>query len=117
MASPPKPFTDYTKRLQELSSLPDPSRLLAHAYVRYLGDMSGGQSIRRGIAKAYGLDLDGGDGTLFYEFKKPGSSSESASTGDLKEVKEWYREGINTGVGDDVALKGLIFLSELSCVC
>ncbi|OAX44352.1 heme oxygenase-like protein [Rhizopogon vinicolor AM-OR11-026] len=106
MASPPKPFVDYTMRLQELCGLPDPSRLLAHAYVRYLGDMSGGQFIRRRIAKAYDLDADRGDGIRFYDFKKLGSSElESANMGDLKKIKEWYREGMDAGVGDDVTLK------------
>jgi heme oxygenase len=113
MASPPKPFVDYTTRLQVLSSLPDPSCLLAHAYVRYLGDMSGGQFIRRRIGKAYDLDLDRGDGIRFYDFKKLGGS-ETANMGDLKVVKEWYREGMNAGIGDDITLKGLKIFSESS---
>jgi heme oxygenase len=117
MASPPKPFVDYTTRLQELSSLSDPSRLLAHAYVRYLGDMSGGQFIRRRIAKAYNLDPERGDGIRFYDFNKLGGS-ESANAGDLKRIKEWYRDGMNAGVGEDVTLKGLAGSSScLSCVC
>lgn len=107
MASPPKPFVDYTTRLRELSGSSDPSRLLAHAYVRYLGDMSGGQFIRRRIAKAYDLDLDRGYGIQFYDFKKL-DSSESANMGDLKKIKEWYRDGMNTGIGDDVALKAAV---------
>jgi heme oxygenase len=83
--------------------------------VRYLGDMSGGQFIRRRIAKAYNIDLDRGDGIRFYDFKKLGDS-EAANTGDLKKVKEWYREGMNAGIGDDIALKGLMIFFELSCV-
>lgn len=104
MTSPPKPFVEYTTRLRELSESSDPTRLLAHAYVRYLGDMSGGQFIRRRIAKAYDLDMDRGDGIRFYDFKKL-DSSESANMGDLKKIKEWYRDGMDTGIGDDTTLK------------
>lgn len=112
MASPPKPFVEYTTRLRELSESSDPTCLLAHAYVRYLGDMSGGQFIRRRIAKAYDLDADRGDGIQFYDFKKL-DSSESANMGDLKKIKEWYRDGMNAGIGDDTTLKGLYIVFGL----
>ncbi|OHT84965.1 biliverdin-producing heme oxygenase [Mycobacteroides saopaulense] len=39
--------------------------LLAHHYVRYLGDLSGGQAIGRIIDRAFGLD---GAGLSFYDF-------------------------------------------------
>jgi heme oxygenase len=94
-------------RLQELSESSDPTRLLAHAYVRYLGDMSGGQFIRRRIAKAYDLDVERGDGIRFYDFKKL-DSSESANIGDLKKIKEWYRDGMNAGIGDETHLKAAV---------
>lgn len=38
---------------------------IAHAYVRYLGDLSGGQAIGRLMQRAYGLKSDG---IRFYEF-------------------------------------------------
>ena len=99
---PPPPFTVYTSRLRKLDES-EPAALLAHAYVRYLGDLSGGQFIRRRIAKAYGLG--DGPGTAFYEFKQLGGSG-SSTIGDMKKIKEWYRAGMNAGVGDDRALKG-----------
>jgi heme oxygenase len=34
--------------------------------VRYLGDLNGGQALRRLVARAYGLE--GGAGTHFYDF-------------------------------------------------
>ncbi|KAH7914246.1 hypothetical protein BJ138DRAFT_979880, partial [Hygrophoropsis aurantiaca] len=39
-------IVDYMSRICALSDS-DPSLLLAHSYVRYLGDLSGGQIIRR----------------------------------------------------------------------
>jgi heme oxygenase (biliverdin-producing, ferredoxin) len=42
-----------------------PLRLVSHAYVRYLGDLSGGQILKRMAAKQLGLDADG---LRFYDF-------------------------------------------------
>lgn len=42
----------YVERLRTLAAT-EPRRLAAHAYVRYLGDLSGGQILRRVVAKAY----------------------------------------------------------------
>jgi heme oxygenase len=47
-----------------LTALPPPL-LAAHAYVRYLGDLSGGRVVARVVARAYGLH---GDGLHFYRF-------------------------------------------------
>lgn len=52
---------DYVRHLRSLS----PPLLAAHAYVRYLGDLAGGQVLRRIVARSYGLQ---GVGTRFYEF-------------------------------------------------
>lgn len=54
----------YATRLREIESA-QPIRLVSHSYVRYLGDLSGGQMLK-GLA-ARQLDLDG-DGLRFYEF-------------------------------------------------
>ena len=43
-----------------------PERLVAHAYVRYLGDLSGGQMLRRVVAR--NPALGGGQGVAFYDF-------------------------------------------------
>ena len=43
-----------------------PERLVAHAYVRYLGDLSGGQMLLRVVAS--GLQLPLGEGVRFYDF-------------------------------------------------
>jgi heme oxygenase len=55
----------YVERLQELSAA-KPGLLVAHAYVRYLGDLNGGQALRRVVAR--GLGLAGSAGTMFYDF-------------------------------------------------
>lgn len=55
----------YVARIATLARI-DPRRLIAHAYVRYLGDLSGGQILRGIIQKA--LDLGDEQGTAFYRF-------------------------------------------------
>ncbi|THV03008.1 hypothetical protein K435DRAFT_836069 [Dendrothele bispora CBS 962.96] len=104
ICSPPQGLTDFVNRIHECADAPDPSPLLAHAYVRYLGDLSGGQTIRHTLAKAYNLDEKSGQGLQFYAFKEL-TSSKSASQGDMKKIKEWYRAGMNEGVGDDLKRK------------
>jgi heme oxygenase len=55
----------YVERLQQLSAA-KPNLLVAHAYVRYLGDLNGGQALRRVVARSLGLA--DGSGTSFYDF-------------------------------------------------
>ncbi|TFK52511.1 heme oxygenase [Heliocybe sulcata] len=105
LSSPPEPLSAYTARLATLSTA-QPHLLLAHAYVRYLGDLSGGQTIKRRVAKAYGLDDD--RGLEFYAFHQPGSGTATGSLGDMKRIKEWYRDAMNSGVGDDQQLKSAL---------
>ncbi len=63
--APPLAITrHYTRRLAWLAGR-DPVRLAAHAYVRYLGDLAGGQALRRVVGRAYGL---ADAGLCFYDF-------------------------------------------------
>ncbi|GAB3832980.1 biliverdin-producing heme oxygenase [Kribbella italica] len=55
----------YAGRLEELATWP--GGFIAHHYVRYLGDLSGGQAIGRLVASAYGLDKYG---VRFYTFEQ-----------------------------------------------
>lgn len=55
----------YDARLREIASRA-PHRLVAHAYVRYFGDLSGGQLLEPLIRKA--IDLPPAAGTDFYRF-------------------------------------------------
>ena len=99
--------------------------LLAHAYVRYLGDLSGGQIIGGRIKRAYGLK--GQEGTAFYDFSSKGSRSgfESDLSGEggkkrLMDIKDWYRRGMDDGVGEDQGLKGkqkIIRLIQSADIC
>jgi heme oxygenase len=71
---PLQPATDeYVARLQGLARTGS-AALLAHAYVRYLGDLHGGQVVRRLLTRTLGLK--GEEGTRFYDF---GSTDEVLS--------------------------------------
>lgn len=58
----------YASRIAEIE-LSEPGLLVAHAYVRYLGDLSGGQALRKIVARS--LELAPGYGTRFYDFGSP----------------------------------------------
>lgn len=62
----------YASRLQDLARR-DPAMILAHHYVRYLGDLSGGQFLGRAISRTFGLT--DGRGAAFYDF--PGIDAET----------------------------------------
>jgi heme oxygenase len=55
----------YVDRLHEIGD--DVVAYLAHAYTRYLGDLSGGQVIKRMMQRHYGLTEDG---LAFYTFER-----------------------------------------------
>ncbi|MEM9907636.1 MAG: heme oxygenase (biliverdin-producing) [Cyanobacteria bacterium P01_D01_bin.44] len=56
----------YVKRIREVANR-EPALLIAHAYVRYMGDLSGGQSLKNIIRSA--LALPDSKGTAFYDFE------------------------------------------------
>lgn len=60
-----------------------PERFIAHHYVRYLGDLSGGRLVGRRVAATYDLP---GRGASFYEF---------AGIGDVAAYKTGYRERLD----------------------
>ncbi len=65
---------DYARRLAGIAQS-SPGLLAAHAYVRYLGDLSGGQLLRGITARSLGLG-PGDGGTAFYDF---GAASDAAA--------------------------------------
>ncbi len=91
---PPQPATRlYVERLSHLADQ-KPELLLAHAYVRYLGDLSGGQLLARIVvaSPAIGRDV----GTAFYDFGEPS---------DVARLSSAFREGLDRAdVSDSEAL-------------
>ena len=58
----------YVARLHHIADHA-PECLVAHAYTRYLGDLSGGQMLGQTVARSLGLTGDAGIG--FYQFGSP----------------------------------------------
>lgn len=84
MALPPSAAARaYVERIKQAEA-GHPERLAAHAYVRYLGDLSGGQMLKKLIGASLGLS--DGHGLAFYEF--PGIPDAAA-------FKNHYREALD----------------------
>ncbi|MER3434095.1 MAG: heme oxygenase [Leptolyngbya sp. ERB_1_1] len=56
----------YVDRIHQVANS-NPELLIAHSYTRYIGDLSGGQILKK-IAQN-GMNLGEGEGTSFYEFQ------------------------------------------------
>ncbi|AFY72527.1 heme oxygenase [Synechococcus sp. PCC 7502] len=65
LAQPSEACKKYVKHIQAVSNN-TPELLAAHAYTRYMGDLSGGQILKKIAKQAMGLK--DGNGTAFYEF-------------------------------------------------
>ena len=72
----------YVDRIHEVAN-EAPELLVSHSYTRYLGDLSGGQILKKIAQNAMNLD---GEGTAFYEF---------ADIDDEKAFKDKYRAAMN----------------------
>lgn len=73
----------YVQHIRDVSNS-EPELLVAHSYTRYLGDLSGGQILKK-IAQR-GMNLSEGEGTAFYEFKE---------IPDEKAFKNQYRQALD----------------------
>lgn len=116
VASPPAALKAYVSRIEFVAASTDPSALLAHSYVRYMGDLSGGQTIRHTLAKAYGLDEAAGEGVSFYAFKEL-RSAKAANQGEMKRIKEWFREGMNKAGEQGSVIKGEQNIRPVALFC
>ena len=58
----------YVERIREIAASDEPERLVSHAYVRYMGDVSGGQILKKIVKRMYNFPEDG-TGVQFYEFQ------------------------------------------------
>ncbi|QDZ39322.1 heme oxygenase (biliverdin-producing) [Euhalothece natronophila Z-M001] len=77
----------YVDRIKEVSET-QPESLIAHSYVRYLGDLSGGQGLRK-IARS-AMDLPADQGTGLHEF-------DALPTPEAKkEFKAKYRQALDS---------------------
>lgn len=79
---------DYTQRVRELGTA-RPALLLAHAYVRYLGDLSGGQMMSGIVART--LRAQDASAVAFYDF---GDSRRTC------ELTQAFRAGLRSVVTD-----------------
>ncbi|HBE17803.1 MAG TPA: heme oxygenase [Cyanobacteria bacterium UBA11149] len=89
----------YVNRLQEIANT-NPVLLIAHAYTRYLGDLSGGQALKNIIRSALKLSPDAG--TAFYEFEQ--IPSVEAKRG----FKEKYRDALNSLPIDEETIQQIV---------
>ncbi len=73
----------YVARIREIAES-QPELLVSHCYTRYLGDLSGGQILKKISQRA--MNLTDGEGTAFYEFD---------DIPDEKAFKDKYRQAMN----------------------
>lgn len=96
---PASPATiDYMNRLDEIART-NPLLLLAHAYTRYLGDLSGGKVLARVAARALHLDRHTMEGLAFYTFDKIPSA---------KRFKDSYRQALDDLPLTAAQIEGLV---------
>jgi heme oxygenase (biliverdin-producing, ferredoxin) len=86
----------YAARIAEIERS-EPALLVAHAYVRYLGDLSGGQALRKIVARS--LELPPEAGTRFYDFGSPQQVGAMAQR---------FRSGLDRIEGDSVAREAIV---------
>ncbi len=72
----------YASRIAAVAET-DPQRLVGHAYVRYLGDLSGGQILRKVLSRSLGLNAQS---LSFYDFPE---------IDDVKSFKANYRSALD----------------------
>jgi heme oxygenase (biliverdin-producing, ferredoxin) len=92
----------YVLHLRRLAA-DRPELLVAHAYVRYLGDLSGGQLLRRIVASSLGLA--DGRGTSFYDF---------GSRADVVVHVQAFRAGLGRVADDAAAVAAIVAEATLS---
>lgn len=89
----------YVNRIREVSNT-EPALLVAHSYVRYMGDLSGGQSLKNIVRSA--LELTSVQGTQFYEFD--GIPNPEAK----RNFKGKYRDALNSLPIDDTLVPKIV---------
>lgn len=91
-------YAAYVRALAER----DPALLVPHAYTRYLGDLSGGQVMKKSVQKSFGLAVDDPSDTRGVEFFT------FAKVADAKAAKDRYRAGLDAIALDEAQLDRLV---------
>jgi heme oxygenase len=86
----------YVRRIREIAADGWAGGFVAHHYTRYLGDLSGGQVIRRMMQRRYGFETNGVGFYLFDQIASP------------KEFKETYRDQLDAVAWDDAERERVI---------
>jgi len=90
---------DYVDRIRQIPKT-EPALLIAHAYVRYMGDLSGGQALKNIVRSA--MNLTAGEGTAFYEFDRLPTVEAKRS------FKEQYRQVLDSLPVDDALAQKIV---------
>lgn len=95
----------YVERIQKVAQ-ENPTLLIAHAYVRYMGDLSGGQSLRNIARSAMNLPADKGTG--LHEF-------DAFPTVEARRAfKMTYRDALNSIDVDDATAQAIVDEANLA---
>jgi heme oxygenase len=93
----PSPATKiYVNRIHDIGNN-QPELLIAHSYTRYMGDLSGGQILKKIAQNA--MQLSGDEGTAFYNFP---------DIKDDNEFKSIYRKALNNLPLTDLQIQQII---------
>jgi len=87
---------NYVQRIRSVAK-ESPELLVGHHYTRYIGDLSGGQILKKIAKKA--LNLEGDNGLCFYEFQM---------IKDEKEFKKLYSDTLNNLPIDQIAADNIV---------
>ena len=96
---PTRSALNYVLRVQTIANN-DPILLIAHAYTRYLGDLSGGQALKNIVRGA--LELPENVGTALYEFDA------LPTLGDRRQFKANYREALDSLPLDKTTIEQIV---------
>lgn len=86
----------YISRIREVSAK-EPVLLIAHAYTRYMGDLSGGQMLQKIAESLFGLEAH--NGIRFYDFDE---------IPDTNAFKGKYREALDSLTVDDATAERIV---------
>nr|YP_009732373.1 photosystem II Q [Gracilaria textorii]QHS70914.1 photosystem II Q [Gracilaria textorii] len=92
----------YVDRIRNIS-INQPELLIAHAYTRYMGDLSGGQILKK-IAQT-AMNLSNNDGIAFYNFH---------NIKDDKGFKIIYRQALDNAPIDQIQIEQIIAEANIS---